>query len=191
MTIKLVHRISGIMVSIFIALHLFNHLWGILGAERHIAMMDTLRIVYRNIFAEVILLTAITIQLLSGVKLLKNSPKSVKTGFEKLQIYTGAYLLFFLTVHLAAVLGARYFLQMDTNFYFGVSGINTFPLNLFFIPYYGLAIMALFGHFASINRKHAKKIVATGLMLTIVLFYGFTNGFKGVEIPKSYDLLPQ
>jgi hypothetical protein len=83
-----------------------------------------------------------------------------------------------------------------------VAGLNSFPTNLFFIPYYGLAIISFFGHIASIHHKKMKKtilgltpkrqsIVALtfGLLLTIAIFYGLTNHFKGVAIPKEYDIL--
>jgi hypothetical protein len=109
--------------------------------------------------------------------------------------------LFFL-IHLSAVLGGRFILKLDTNFYFGVAGLNTFPFNLFFVPYYGLAIVSFFGHLAAIHHKkmqktvlgispntQSKAILAFGIGLTFIIFYGLTNEFKGVEIPKEYQVL--
>ncbi len=202
MTLKKVHYLSGVTISIFVALHLFNHFFALFGAAEHIEMMDKLRLIYRNIIAETILLFAVGIQIISGFKLFRKNRKSAKRGFDKLQIWTGLYLALFFIIHLSAVLAGRYVLHLDTNFYFGVAGLNTFPLNLFFIPYYGLAIFSFFGHIASIHYKkmrinilnitpktQAKIILALGFILTIILLYGLTNHFQGVQIPEEYHIL--
>ncbi|AXE17373.1 hypothetical protein DR864_06330 [Runella rosea] len=202
MKIKKIHYISGLAITLFVGIHLFNHSLSVWGDDRHIEMMNTLRIFYRNIFVETILLVAVFTQIVSGLKLFKTNRKTAVSYFEKLQIWTGLYLAFFFIIHLSAVLGGRYVLQLDTNFYFGVAGLNTFPLNLFFVPYYGLAILSFFGHIAAIHNKKMKKsvlgltpnqqstlIVVLGFILTIFIFYGLTNQFNGVTIPKEYDVI--
>lgn len=202
MTINKIHYISGLTLTIFIGLHLFNHFCSIFGADRHIEIMNVLRHFYRNIFAEAILLVSVLVQIISGLKLFKKNRKIANINFEKLHIWTGLYLAIFLTIHLGAVLAGRYFLYLDTNFYFGVAGLNSFPANLFFIPYYGLAIFSFFGHIASVHSKKMKKpifsltpnkqavfILTLGILLTLTIFYGLTNHFKGVVIPKEYNIL--
>lgn len=200
--IKKLHYLSGIIITIFVGLHLFNHLWSILGVNQHIALMDTLRLFYRNLLVETILLFAVFIQILSGLKLFKANRNTSTAPFEKLHHWTGFYLAIFFIIHVGAVLGGRHFLHLDTNFYFGVAGLNSFPFSLFFIPYYGLAIISFFGHLASIHGKKMKRtifrlnpqnqataILAIGLILTIIIFYGLTNHFRGVTIPKEYNVL--
>jgi hypothetical protein len=202
MTVKRIHYISGLTITIFIGLHLFNHFCSIFGADKHIEIMKTLRLFYRNIFIETVLLFALLVQIISGLKLFKVNRKIATSNFEKLHVWTGLYLAIFFVIHLSAVLGGRYFLHLDTNFYFGVSGLNSFPTNLFFIPYYGLAIFSFFGHIASIHSKKMKKqvfgltpnrqatsILIFGAILTLTIFYGLTNHFKGVTIPKEYNIL--
>ena len=199
---KRIHYFSGVLISFFVGLHLFNHLYSILGADAHIEMMNDLRVVYRNIIAETILLFAVIIQVFSGIKLIFKKRKNVTDFFEKLQIWTGLYLAIFFFIHLSAVLSGRLILNLDTNFYFGVAGLNTFPLNLFFIPYYGLAIISFFGHISAVHSKKMKNkiigiepniqsyiILIIGIILTLVIFYGLTNEFNGVEIPKEYDIM--
>jgi hypothetical protein len=202
MTIKKLHYISGLTITVFVGLHLFNHFVSIYGAERHIEMMNTLRLFYRNIFVETILLSAVLVQIISGLNLFKATRKTVISSFDKFHIWTGLYLAVFFVIHLSAVFGGRLVLHLDTNFYFGVAGLNSFPFNLFFIPYYGLAIISFFGHIASIHNKKMKQtvlgltpnrqaivILTFGLILTIVIFYGLTNHFNGVTIPKEYNVL--
>jgi len=164
--------------------------------------MDTLRLVYRNIFVETILLIAIFVQIISGLELFRTNRKTAISNFEKLHVWTGLYVAIFFVLHLSAVAGGRHFLHLDTNFYFGVVGLNSFPFNLFFIPYYGLAIISFFGHIASVHNKKMKQnifsftpnvqskvILILGICLTIVIFYGLTNHFDGVKIPPEYNVL--
>ncbi|WP_162426099.1 hypothetical protein [Pontibacter pudoricolor] len=197
-----IHYLSGLAIATFVGVHLFNHLLSICGAAKHIEMMNALRLFYRNTFIEAVLLLAILVQIVSGLKLFKENRKTESSRFEKLQIWTGLYLAGFFIIHLIAVLSGRLLLQLDTNFYFGVTGLNSYPFNLFFIPYYGLAIVSFFGHIASIHSKKMKHtilglspnrqsiaILSLGVILTAAIFYGLTNHFSGVAIPKEYEVL--
>ncbi len=197
-----IHKIAGIIITIFVSLHLFNHAISIFGANKHIEIMTVLRIFYRNTITETILLAAILVQIITGLQLFKTKRKIATTNFEKLHIWSGLYLVLFFLIHLSAVLGGRHFLKLDTNFYFGVAGLNTFPINLFFILYYALAIISFFGHISAIHNKkmknnilglkpntQSKSILIFGIILTILIFYGLTNHFEGVAIPKQYQIL--
>lgn len=199
---KKLHYLSGLTLTIFIALHLTNHLTSIFGAETHIEVMNQLRPFYRNLIAEAILLFAVAIQIITGLKLFFSKRKITTNRFIRLQIWTGLYLAFFLSIHVSAVLVGRFILELDTNFYFGVAGLNTFPLNLFFIPYYSLAIISFFGHIAGIHFQKMKRsvfgisveqqstfILVLGILVTGVTLYGLTNGFAGVEIPEEYNMM--
>ena len=202
MTTKKIHYISGLTITIFITLHLFNHICSIFDAETHISVMNTLRVFYRNLFVETILLIAVFTQIVSGLKLFKTNRTIAVSAFDKLHLWSGHYLAIFFIIHLSAVLGGRFYLHLDTNFYFGVAGLNTFPLSLFFIPYYGLAILSFFGHVAAIHNKKMKQtilsltpdsqskiILVFGIFLTLLLFFGLTNHFQGVKIPAEYNVL--
>ena len=164
--------------------------------------MNAFRNIYRNRFIEASLILAILIQVISGIRLFIRKRKSVSTGFEKLQLWTGLYLSIFFAIHLSAVFTGRILLKLDTNFYFGAAGLNSFPHNLFFIPYYGLAVLSFFGHVASVHSKKMKVsvlglspkkqslvILAVGLFATFVIFYGLTNHFEGISLPQDYGVL--
>ncbi|CAN5757523.1 hypothetical protein BH11BAC3_BH11BAC3_11730 [soil metagenome] len=199
---KKIHYLSGLTITIFIVLHLFNHCVSIFGAAEHIKIMDTLRYFYRNVFVETIILAAVFVQILSGLKLFIAKRRIIQSNFDRLQVYSGLYLAIFFVIHLGAVLTGRFFLHLNTNYYFGVAGLNTFPFNLFFVPYYGLAIMAFFSHIATVHYKkmkynifklppvvQSKAIIVFGIFLTILIFYGLTNHFQGVKIPAAYNIL--
>ncbi len=202
MRIKSIHYFSGIVISVFVAFHLLNHASSVFGAEQHIAVMKLLRVVYRNVFIETLLLAAVLVQIITGLWLFNKGRKWASTFFEKLQMWSGLYLAIFFLIHLSAVLGGRWVLHLDTNYYFGVAGLNTFPFNLFFIPYYGLAVLSFFGHIAAIHQRkmkpsvlglsptaQSKFMLGFGLLFTLFLFYGLTNHFQGVEIPAAYGVL--
>ncbi|MBK6265084.1 hypothetical protein JKA74_08540 [Marivirga sp. S37H4] len=196
-----IHYLSGLTFSVFILLHLFNHLFGFLGADKHIELMNTLRLFYRNPIAEIIFLAASLSLIVTGIKLFRKRRKLAVSFFEKLHLWSGLYLAFFLLNHIGAVLGARFFLQLDTNFYFGAAGLNTFPFNIFFIPYYSLAIISFFAHISSIHQSKMKQnvfgitpvnqsrtILIFGIVLSGIILLSLTNNFKGIHIPEEYDL---
>lgn len=200
MRIRKLHYYSGLIIALFILLHLVNHSFALIGIDKHIEIMQMFRKVYRNIFAETILLLAIVSQIFSGIQLFRDRYKKSKTFFEKIQVWSGLYMAFFFVIHLSAIMAGRFLLDLDTNFYFGAAGLNRFPYNLFFIPYYSLAILSFFGHIASIHYKKMKLrnrdartqsflIILIGFVVTLLLMYGLTNGFKGVTIPPEYGVL--
>jgi len=171
-------------------------------SEKNIEVMKSLRLVYRHPIIETLLLSMVLIQIISGLKLFWQERNTAVSGFEKLHLYTGLYLASFLLFHVIAIMAGRYVLHLDTNYYFGVAGLNTFPYHLFFIPYYSLAIISFFGHVAAIHyqkmknssfrlapRAQSKVILVAGICLTLILFYGLTNHFHGVEIPEEYNVL--
>jgi hypothetical protein len=202
MNIRILHALSGQLVAVFVGLHLLNHVYSILGVAAHLALMDTLRHFYRNIFLEALLLLAVLIQIISGLRLFGSERRTATSLFEKIHVWTGLYLAIFFVMHLGAVLGGRLLLHLDTNFYFGAAGLNTYPFSLFFIPYYGLAILSFFGHIAAIHHKkmeqtvfgitpagQSKAILIIGMCLTVVIFYGLTNRFNGIILPQEYKVL--
>jgi succinate dehydrogenase/fumarate reductase cytochrome b subunit len=196
---RIFHRSSAIVISLFVILHLTNHVCALAGAEAHMDLMLTLRKWYRNQIAETILLSSVLIQTGSGAKLLLQGNNRIRNRFEKLQRWTGVYLLFFLLIHVSAVWTARIVLQLDSNLYFGIAGIHQFPFNLFFIPYYALGIWSVFGHLAAVHARkmqktimgvspeqQAKGIMGIGVLVTILVFYALTNRFRGMNIPDEY-----
>ena len=194
---KQVHYISGIILMVFIGLHLFNHCYAIFGAEKNIELMSILRKGYRNIFIEPLLLCSVVVQVISGIKLLRRK-KSNKSNYEKIHIYSGFYLAFFLVVHVSAVLIGRTF-GYDTYFYYNATTFNFSPLYFLFFPYYIMAILSFFGHIAAIHYKKMDKyiwcispvnqsniLMVLGSLVTIIIILGQTNFFRGVNFPPEY-----
>lgn len=200
--LKRFHFISGILITLFVCVHLANHLGSLLGPNQHQEMMELLRKGYRFPVLEFLLISSILIQMLTGIRFLKGKRNWNLREFRGIQSWSGLYLLFFLSIHICAVFFGRYILELDTNFYFGAAGLNSFPVNLFFIPYYGLAIIAFFAHLSSIHNMkmkvkifgisplgQARLILALGILFSLLIIFGLTNHFRGFEIPMEYRIL--
>ena len=197
-----IHFYSGITLTVFIGFHLFNHFMSIWGTRIHIELMNNFRMIYRDPIIETFLLMAVVSQIITGTKLFFSAKRQSNGFYRSLQIWTGLYLAVFLLIHVSIVLIGRYYLQLDTNIYFGVAGLNTFPFNIFFIPYYSLAIFSFFGHLSAIHYQKIKRsvfglstrtqsniILTVGVILSITIIYGLTNGFSGIDIPQEYNIL--
>ena len=199
---RTLHYYSGLVISVFVMMHLVNHAASIAGAAKHIEVMSALRMVYRNVFVEGMLMVAVAVQIFSGLNLFNQLRKNATGFYSRLQLWSGLYLAVFFAIHLSAIFVGRLVLNLDTNFYFGVAGINTFPFNLFFIPYYALAILSFFSHVAAVHHKKMRQsilgvtpatqsaiIIGLGVLITLLCFYGLTNHFNGVPIPDEYVVL--
>jgi len=128
------------------------------GTRIHIELMNNFRMIYRDPIIETFLLMAVVSQIITGTKLFFSAKRQSNGFYRSLQIWTGLYLAVFLLIHVSIVLIGRYYLQLDTNIYFGVAGLNTFPFNIFFIPYYSLAIFSFFGHLSAIHYQKIKEV---------------------------------
>jgi len=199
-----IHRYSAVVLTVFIFLHLTNHLFALSGPEMHIAIMEKLRLVYRNIVVETLLITCVALQIISGIYFLRQKGFKREQIFDKLQVYSGLYLAFFLFAHVGAVLAGRTFFQLDTNFYFGAYPLANFPFMLIFIPYYALSILAIFTHIACFSRwmliaklgqkavnRLAWSIIGGGFVVTFLILLTFNGAFYKIEFPEVYDYLGQ
>ncbi len=95
---RAIHRISGLIITFFIGIHLFNHVNSIFGADKHIELMTYLRGFYRTIFVETALVLAVLVQISSGLTLFFDQRKKAISIFDKLQLWTGLYLAGFLII---------------------------------------------------------------------------------------------
>jgi succinate dehydrogenase/fumarate reductase cytochrome b subunit len=202
------HRISAIAMGLYALVHLANHLVALRGIDSHIAFMRAVRQVTRVPAVEALLLAAVAVQAGSGLLLvlrrrrqrltpLRRPPR--RPPFERLQAASGLYLAFFLLVHVVSLLFGRTVLGLDTNFYFAAAGLQVWPYPLFFVPYYGLAVAALFTHLACVLRRRlpagtplatrdraAWAAIATGAVLAVLIVASFSGVFYAISLPPAY-----
>ncbi len=146
--IRRLHRLSAIILGVFVFAHLFNHVSGLFGIETYNAVQKTMRIVYRFWLVEAILLIVIAVQMvLGGILLVRAILRGWPQGFWAwAQILSGGIFLLFMAEHMFALAMARLYFQLDTNFYWPASVMSGPPYTYYFIPYYFLGVFALMTH---------------------------------------------
>jgi hypothetical protein len=153
MRLRYLHRIAAICVGSFVLLHLGNHLALLASWDAHIALMHTLRRLYRFPLVEALLFVAVAVQILSGLRLAWQRRNLKNTVWQRLQMASGLYLAFFFINHIGATLFTRFATVLDTNIHFASAGFHVPPFQYFFAPYYLLAVSAFFAHIACLLRS--------------------------------------
>lgn len=199
---KQLHRITGIVVAVFILLHLFNHSMAWFGVEMHQKILDTFRSVYRIPIVEIILVGCFFFQAFSGIKLLLAlRKKKDKTTYEKIQMYTGIALAYFIIQHIPATIGQRILHGFDTNFYFASRVVIQKPWLYYFVPYYFMGVVVIGLHIANVHRHkisdrigakkanlHFYAIVSFFVLLGIIILYSLMGGRFKIVIPEIYNV---
>ncbi len=193
------HRLSACLLGAYIALHLLNHLLALQGIDTHIRFMEALRHVYRERAVEILLLGCCAFQVMSGMRFLYARRGQRQGFYDRLQALSGVYLAFFLLVHVSAVLFGRMQLGLDTNFYYAAAGMHVTPFQFFFVPYYFLAVCAIFAHLAcafrwlmrerlafNILERGARTVLVIGIVTAAIIVATFCGAFYPVDIPATY-----
>lgn len=198
MTLRTLHRSSAILIALFAFLHIANHLAGLAGVATHIAFMEAARLVYRNLVVEIVLLMCVAFQVGSGLTLVLRGWKQRRGFLPWLQALSGAYLSFFLLVHVSAILSGRMLLNLDTNFYFAAAGFHVPPYPFFFVPYYFLAVVALFTHLGCAaywqvqDRSRLVRVLVVAvpagvsMVLALLMVLLMAGKLQPVEVPAKY-----
>ncbi len=153
--------------------------------------MEQFRIVYRHPVIETLLLLVVLFQIVTGIWLIYK--RDAQTIAEKIQVYSGLYLSFFLVAHVGAVLSGRYIEHLDTNFYFAATGLNYYPATFIFIPYYFLAVASISLHVSAIHylktrsKGAAVGIAVIGIATSFIIILAFTDNFKWLDMPGPYE----
>lgn len=194
-----IHRISAAIIGIYVVFHLFNHLLALKGISAHIEFMKGYREIYRFSVLESLLLFLVVFQMGSGVYFFVRRLGQRHGFFERAQALSGAYLAFFLLIHVLAVLSGRVAFNLDTNFYYAAAGLNITPFQAFFAPYYFLAVVAVFTHvvcaFHWLSRERVAEhmrnnvgyfSILLGVVVSAIIVATFMGAFYAVDIPAEY-----
>jgi succinate dehydrogenase/fumarate reductase cytochrome b subunit len=195
--VRTLHRYGAIGVTLFVLAHVANHLAALGGIEAHLQFMDGARLVYRQPLIELVLLLAVAVQAGSGLRLLAAGWKRRTGWIARLQALSGGYLVWFLLIHVSAVLFGRVVLDLDTNVHFAAAGLQAWPYSLFFVPYYFLAVLAVFTHLGCALARRAgpaprRRLAAVavpmcvGMLLAAVLLAAFMGKLHPYSVPQDY-----
>lgn len=198
MPLRSLHRASALVLIAFTGLHIVNHLSSLAGVSTHLAVMNALRMVYRQPIVEVLLLGCVALQVASGLRLAVRGWKARVGRVAWLQAVSGMYLALFLLVHVSAVLLGRAMLRVDTNFFYAAAGLHVHPFAWFFAPYYGLAVSAVFAHlgcalywlFSASRPAWAAPLLGAALGCGVVcsglITLSLAGAFESFVLPPEY-----
>ena len=201
-SINLLHRFFASIIIIFIVQHILNHVLALVSIDLHLSFMEGARAVYRNPVVESLLLISLLAQIVLGLRLVYRSSGKHRGFYQWAQVLSGLYLSFFILLHVAAILNGRYSAGLDTNFYFAASGLYAGKLVYFFVPYYFLAIVAVFTHIAcalhcyvgsssslALANKLASVIIVAGIIVAALVLAALSGVFYDVTIPETYQAM--
>ena len=202
LTLNLLHRFFASIIIIFIVQHILNHALALVSVDLHLSFMNGARAIYRNPVVESLLLISLLAQIVIGMRLVFKAGSKRRGFYQWAQVLSGLYLSFFILLHVAAILNGRYSAGLDTNFYFAASGLYAGKLVYFFVPYYFLAIVAVFTHIAcalhyyvglnlsiALANKLANVIIVVGIIIAALVLAALSGVFYDVTIPEIYQAM--
>ncbi len=200
--LNVIHRSLAGLILVFVLIHIANHLTGIVSVDEHMKFMALARKFYRHAYVEPMLLMALAFQMTIGLYFVYRSWGVRRGFFQRAQALSGCYLVFFLVVHIGATLNARETLNLDTNFYFAAAGMHVGNLAYYFVPYYFLAVVAVFVHMASaihwsLSGKYRVGtanavgflIILMGVVTALLIIASLSGLITEVRIPAEYQAM--
>jgi len=137
-------------ILIFLGFHIVNHLFGLVSADAHLAVMKFGRHWYRASLVEPMLVTVMLLLVATGAALLWRRMAEPTDFFQTLQAASGAYLLFFVLGHMNSVfVFARSWLRIDTDWSFATgapAGLISDAWNIRLVPHYWFGVFFLLVH---------------------------------------------
>lgn len=196
--LRVLHRTGALVLAPFLLLHMANHIVGLSGQAEHIAFMNAVRPYYRNPIIEPVLLVLFALQAAIGASMAIKGWRTRRGVIAWAQAVSGLYLAIFLLIHTSSIVMGRVALRLDTDFRFPAAGFHVAGWPWYFVPYYFLAVFALFTHVGcalywnlSDRRPESARIVlATMTGLGAFLGTAFVASLAGllhpVDIPQAY-----
>ena len=149
--LRVAHGISALaIVLLFLSMHLFNHLAGLVGEAQHRQLMELFRHVYRADAVEPLLVLLFGFQVVSGLQMLRSLSERPSDLLRTLQAVSAAYLVFFILAHMNSVfLYARRYAGIPTDWNFATgapTGLLHDGWNIRLVPHYTLGVFLVLVH---------------------------------------------
>jgi succinate dehydrogenase/fumarate reductase cytochrome b subunit len=182
---RITHGITAAALLLgFIGMHLANHDLALWSARLHGQVLHVLRLWYRSLPVEPILLALFAVMVVTGVRMVAHYARSSMDGFRTLQTATGVYISIFLASHVTATMLARVAgVETDWTFAAGPTSLLDGSLLCRLVPHYFCAALFLAVHVACGLRivllQHktpanaangaAFAVIVAGLLVTLAL----------------------
>jgi hypothetical protein len=187
--LRVAHGVSALaLVTIFLALHIANHLMFPAGKGTYDAAMKVFRHVYRNDILEPLVVALFLFQVGTGLFFVWRLTGVPSDRFRTFQIASGVYLAFYVLGHMDSVfIFARTYLGIDTGWGFATgapTGLVKDKWNIRLVPHYWLGAFFVLAHLAAgalqvmiahgVSRAFADRFmvggaVVAGLVATVIM----------------------
>jgi hypothetical protein len=194
--LRAAHGAVAAILLVFVAVHLGNHLAGLVGPDAHRSLMKSLRHIYRAPVVEPILVAGFLFMVGSGGWLAWLHSARRADGFRAFQLASGAFLLVFVTNHFNGVIVlARMYLGVDSDWSFASGaphGLIADAWNIRLVPDYTLAVFFALAHPLAglrvvllahgLRKGLADGVAAWGAALSALLAIGIVLGLCGLRL---------
>lgn len=188
------HKANAQFLLVFIAAHIFNHLYFLGGPGEHHHMMMSLRSLYRMPVIEALIIGSFILQIVLGLILASRNWRP-HSRWSWAQVISGLMIALFLIQHLLAAFYVRYFVPyVDTNAWWALSVVSAPPISIYFVPYYFAGIAAIAIHLASAMHfaggfyaRIAKPFAIVGMLLAAMVVGAMIAINASEEIPADYQ----
>ena len=194
--LRVIHGVTAVILLLYVAFHLTNHLFALAGPEAHTAMMKAGRLVYRQAFVEPVLVAAILFQVATGLSLAFRW-SALPLNFPRVfQLGSGVYIAVFVLVHMNSVfVSARLLQKIDTGWAFATgapTGLIHDAWNIRLVPHYFLGVVFILGHLATgarqvalahgMNARLADRLWIAGLVAGVLVGAAILAGMCGLRL---------
>ncbi|MBO4220842.1 hypothetical protein [Bradyrhizobium neotropicale] len=193
---RIVHGMTAAVLFLYVAFHLANHLFGLIGPDAHAAVMKVGRVVYRSDMGEPLLVAAMLFQIGTGLFLAWRWSAAPRDFYRTFQVGSGAYLSLYILGHMNSVfIYARSFLGIPTDWNFAIgapTGLIHDAWNIRLLPHYALGVFFVLSHLMSglrmvliahgANRRAANRIWGAGVAISAAISAAIIAGMCGVRI---------
>lgn len=148
--LRVAHGVAAVLILLFVAFHLFNHLMGLLGPDTHGRVMAFGRMVYRSRVVEPALVILLLLQAAGGGALAWRWSARPTDLVRTIQVGSGAYLAAFIVTHMnSALVSARAVHKIQTNWAWASGapdGLLPDAWNIRLVPHYALGVFFVVAH---------------------------------------------
>jgi hypothetical protein len=194
--LRVAHGLTALIIILFVAFHLTNHLFAWKGQTAHAAIMDMGRKIYRSPLGEPILASAMLFQVVTGLMLAWRWSAQRLDFYKSFQVASGFFLSIYILGHMNSVfVFARWFMGIPTGWDFATGAPNGLihdPWSARLIPHYALATFLVIGHlFAGLRAVmlahgasaiQANRIWAVGVTFAALLSMTIMLAMCGMRI---------
>jgi hypothetical protein len=195
--IRVAHGLSALaIVTIFLGLHLTNHLTGLIGPETHAQFMKAVRAVYRARLIEPVLILLLFFQVGTGLYFAFRYMAKPMDAFRAFQVASGMYLVFYVIGHMDSVfILGRTFLGIETAWDFATGapvGLIRGARNIRLVPHYGLGVFFVISHLfcglrivllaRSVSKPLADRVMIGGAIVGALVATAIMLGMCGMRV---------